>query len=81
MSAINITSVNVLDNPSYFVNPLQLEIQYECLYPLQHGELLSTLSFLQAGTLIGVTLSFWVQTLSGNSYMLARQSLKSMIKC
>ena len=38
MSAINITSVNVLDNPSYFQNPLQLEIQYECLYPLQHGE-------------------------------------------
>ncbi|KAL3153177.1 ASF1 anti-silencing function 1 [Trebouxia sp. C0009 RCD-2024] len=36
MSAINITSVNVLDNPSYFINPLQLEIQYECLYPLQH---------------------------------------------
>lgn len=36
MSAINITSVNVLDNPSYFQNPLQLEIQYECLYPLQH---------------------------------------------
>ena len=38
MSAINITSVNVLDNPSLFQNPLQLEIQYECLYPLQHGE-------------------------------------------
>lgn len=36
MSAINITSVSVLDNPSYFINPLQLEIQYECLYPLQH---------------------------------------------
>lgn len=39
MSAINITSVNVLDNPSYFQNPLQLEIQYECLYPLQHGKI------------------------------------------
>ena len=39
MSAINIISVNVLDNPSYFQNPLQLEIQYECLYPLQHGKL------------------------------------------
>lgn len=38
MSAINITSVSVLDNPSYFINPLQLEIQYECLYPLQHGK-------------------------------------------
>ena len=38
MSAINIASVNVLDNPTLFQNPLQLEIQYECLYPLQHGE-------------------------------------------
>jgi len=36
MSAINIASVNVLDNPTLFQNPLQLEIQYECLYPLQH---------------------------------------------
>ena len=38
MSAINITSVTVLDNPTLFQNPLQLEIQYECLYPLEHGE-------------------------------------------
>jgi hypothetical protein len=29
--------VNVLDNPSYFQNPLQFEIQYECLHDLQHG--------------------------------------------
>ena len=48
MSAINITSVNVLDNPSYFVNPLQLEIQYECLYPLQHGQLFCLLPQLFA---------------------------------
>lgn len=29
--------MNVLDNPSYFQNPLQFEIQYECLHDLQHG--------------------------------------------
>ena len=38
MTAINITSVNVLDNPALFVNPFQFEIQYECLQDLQHGE-------------------------------------------
>ena len=38
MSAINVTSVEVLDNPTHFANPLQFEIQYECLYQLQHGE-------------------------------------------
>ena len=34
MSAINVTSVQVLDNPQYFMNPLQFEIQYECLQNL-----------------------------------------------
>ena len=38
MTAINITAVNVLDNPTLFVNPFQFEIQYECLQDLQHGE-------------------------------------------
>ena len=37
MSAINVTSVEVLDNPTNFANPLQFEIQYECLYQLAHG--------------------------------------------
>ena len=37
MAAINVTSVHVLNNPSYFLQPLQFEIQYECLYNLQHG--------------------------------------------
>jgi len=37
MSAINVTQVQVLDNPQFFANPLQFEIQYECLYDLQHG--------------------------------------------
>lgn len=36
MSAINVTSVEVLDNPTNFANPLQFEIQYECLYQLAH---------------------------------------------
>lgn len=37
MSAINVTSVSVLDNPSRVTNPLQLEIQYECVHPLDDG--------------------------------------------
>ncbi|CAL8463820.1 g3354 [Coccomyxa elongata] len=36
MTAINITAINVLDNPTLFVNPFQFEIQYECLQDLQH---------------------------------------------
>mmetsp|Transcript_26501 Transcript_26501/g.90617 ORF Transcript_26501/g.90617 Transcript_26501/m.90617 type:complete len:190 (+) Transcript_26501:131-700(+) len=35
MSAINVTHVQVLDNPSMFSNPLQFEIQYECLQNLE----------------------------------------------
>lgn len=38
MTAINITAITVLDNPTLFVNPFQFEIQYECLQDLQHGE-------------------------------------------
>lgn len=37
MTAINVTSVNVLDNPSKVTNPLQFEIQYDCLYDLSDG--------------------------------------------
>lgn len=39
MAAISVTSVTVLDNPSKATNPLQFEIQYECLFPLEDGEL------------------------------------------
>lgn len=39
MTAINVTSVSVLDNPSLFTNPLQFEIQYECLFDLKDGTL------------------------------------------
>ncbi|EFJ23001.1 hypothetical protein SELMODRAFT_232645 [Selaginella moellendorffii] len=35
MSAINITNVTVLDNPSMFLKPFQFEISYECLIPLK----------------------------------------------
>ncbi|KDD75923.1 ASF1-like histone chaperone [Helicosporidium sp. ATCC 50920] len=35
MTAVFVTSVNVLDNPTQITNPLQFEIQYECLYDLE----------------------------------------------
>ena len=35
MAAVNVTSVQVLDNPCPFTNPVQFEIQYECLYDLK----------------------------------------------
>lgn len=35
---MSVTSVNVLDNPTQITNPLQFEIQYECLYNLEDGE-------------------------------------------
>ena len=38
MAAVSVTSVRVLDNPAPFTNPLQFEIQYECLYDLADGE-------------------------------------------
>ncbi len=38
MTAISVTSVNVLDNPSKVTNPLQFEIQYECMFDLADGE-------------------------------------------
>jgi len=35
MSAVNLTNVAVLDNPTSFVNPFQFEISYECLVALE----------------------------------------------
>ncbi|GLU04676.1 hypothetical protein SLE2022_218130 [Rubroshorea leprosula] len=35
MSAVNITNVTLLGNPSSFLNPFQFEISYECLTPLK----------------------------------------------
>ena len=37
MACVNVTSVNVLDNPSRFVNPFQFEISFECIHPLKEG--------------------------------------------
>lgn len=37
MSAVNITNVAVLDNPTLFLAPFQFEISYECLTPLEDG--------------------------------------------
>jgi histone chaperone ASF1 len=42
MSAVNITNVAVLDNPSAFLKPFQFEISYECLTPLKDGNLFET---------------------------------------
>ncbi|CAD6272618.1 unnamed protein product [Miscanthus lutarioriparius] len=39
MSAVNITNVAVLDNPTAFLNPFQFEISYECLVPLDDGDI------------------------------------------
>eukprot|EP00897_Mesotaenium_endlicherianum_P010211 jgi/Mesen1/9218/ME000591S08542 len=35
MSAVNVTHVGVLDNPSSFTNPFQFEISYESMRPLK----------------------------------------------
>jgi len=37
MSSVNITNVQVLDNPAKWPAPLQFEITFECLTPLQEG--------------------------------------------
>ncbi|KAF9166048.1 Histone chaperone asf1 [Actinomortierella ambigua] len=34
MSVVNITQVQVLDNPTHFSNPYQFEITFECIAPL-----------------------------------------------
>jgi histone chaperone ASF1 len=35
MAAVQITSVNVLENPAPFASPLAFEVEYECLYDLK----------------------------------------------
>lgn len=37
MACINVTAVQVLDNPAAFKNPLQFEISFECLAPIGDG--------------------------------------------
>lgn len=46
---MNITAVDVLDNPTLFTNPMQFEIQYECLHELQHGARLLMANNVNAG--------------------------------
>ena len=38
MAAVTVTSVAVLNNPGLFTQPMQFEIQYECLTALAHGK-------------------------------------------
>ena len=39
MAAVNVTNVAILNNPALFSQPLQFEIQYECVTNLADGEL------------------------------------------
>lgn len=36
MNVVNVTSINVLDNPCAFSNPFQFEITFECMQELKH---------------------------------------------
>ena len=38
MAAVNVTNVSILNNPSLFSQPLQFEIQYECVTNLADGK-------------------------------------------
>jgi hypothetical protein len=37
MSLVNVTKVQVLDNPTAFTNPFTFEITFECLSALEEG--------------------------------------------
>lgn len=56
MSAVNVTNVTVLDNPSMFQNPFQFEISYECLVPLNDGEC----SFRSSVEYVRALFAIWV---------------------
>lgn len=38
MAAVNVTNVAILNNPTNFNQPLQFEIQYECVSNLADGK-------------------------------------------
>lgn len=38
MALVNISSIQVLDNPSLFTSQFQFEITFECIAPLKHGK-------------------------------------------
>ena len=37
MSVVNITNIQVLNNPARFTDPFQFEITFECISPLEQG--------------------------------------------
>jgi hypothetical protein len=37
MSVVNITNIQVLDNPTRLTNPFQFEITFECIAALKNG--------------------------------------------
>ena len=41
MALVNILNVEILDNPAPFVNPVQMEITFECIAPLDDGTIIS----------------------------------------
>lgn len=66
MTAINVTSVNVLDNPSKVTNPLQFEIQYDCLYDLADGAWLMSTRERDVYVCILISIMTVVQIWSGS---------------
>jgi hypothetical protein len=38
MSCVEITNVQVFNNPAKFVDPFQFEITFECIHPLEDGK-------------------------------------------
>lgn len=53
MSVVNILNIQVLDNPTKFLNPFQFEITFECISPLKEGNscffIVSSYSFYAVG--------------------------------
>ena len=38
MSSINITNINVLNNPALFQSPFAFEVTFECIVPIKEGK-------------------------------------------
>lgn len=39
MALVNVTNVEVYDNPTLFTNPFQFELTFECFSPLEDGKI------------------------------------------
>lgn len=65
MSAVNITNVAVLDNPSAFLNPFQFEISYECLASLKDGNSTKTHAY---SALYFISVSLYWMNLGKNAH-------------